>query len=80
MYASMESCLMCSAKMYWAGVHKVNYVIPKSKVNTTFAYEDDKPMTKHTASFHVALESIQDDTLLDEALRLYNEWVERIES
>jgi tRNA(Arg) A34 adenosine deaminase TadA len=80
MYASMESCLMCSAKMYWAGIHKVNYVVPKSKVSTAYAYEDDKPMTEHTASFHIPLESIQNDALLNEALGLYNEWVKKIES
>jgi tRNA(Arg) A34 adenosine deaminase TadA len=80
MYASMESCLMCSAKMYWAGISKVYYVIPKSSTNTQYAYEDDRSMKEHTASFHVPIESINDDTILDEALGLYNEWVKKIES
>jgi tRNA(Arg) A34 adenosine deaminase TadA len=80
MYASMESCLMCSAKMYWAGISKVYYVIPKSSTNTQYAYEDDKPMSEHTVSFHVPLESIHDDTLLDKALGLYDSWVKKIES
>ena len=44
MYASMESYLMCSAKMYWAGITEVHFVIPKEKTNTLYAYEDALPM------------------------------------
>lgn len=80
MYASMESCLMCSAKMYWAGISKVFYVIPKSMTNTSYAYEDDKPMNEHIVAFHVPIESTQDNALLDEAIGLYNDWVTKIES
>jgi len=80
MYASMEPCMMCSAKMYWAGVTKVYFVIPKSKTNTAYAYEDDLPMNEHTRHFHTKLESIFDDSLLDEALGLYEAWVKKIEA
>jgi tRNA(Arg) A34 adenosine deaminase TadA len=80
MYASMESCLMCSAKMYWAGVTKVIFVIPKSKVNDLYAYEDDKPMNDHIGSFHILLESTNDPRLLDEALITYTQWVNKVES
>lgn len=80
MYASMESCLMCSAKMYWAGITQVHFVIPKSKTNALYAYEDDRPMSEHTGKFNTPLESIQDDTLLDEAFGLYEAWVKKIET
>lgn len=78
MYASMESCMMCSAKMYWAGVTKVYYVIPKAKTNTAYAYEDDLPMSEHTKHFHTKLESIHDPGLLDEALELYDAWIRKL--
>ncbi len=80
MYASMESCLMCSAKMYWAGVTKAHFVIPKDKTNTNYAYEDDKPMSEHIASFHDPIKTLQDSTLLGEALSLYDAWVKKIET
>jgi tRNA(Arg) A34 adenosine deaminase TadA len=79
MYASMESCLMCSAKMYWSGVTKVYFVIPKDKVNAEYAYEDSKPMSEHISSFHTPIETIQDGTLLNEALASYYAWVNKIE-
>lgn len=78
MYTSMESCLMCSAKMYWAGITKVQFIIPKSKTNTLYAYEDDRPMSEHISTFNTPLTSTQDDTLLNEALGLYDAWVKKI--
>lgn len=80
MYASMESCLMCSAKMYWAGIKEVYFVIPKDKTNTLYAYEDDRPMSEHIGKFNTPLKSLQDATLIDEALELYNAWVGKIEA
>lgn len=80
MFASMESCLMCSAKMYWAGITKVHYVIPKSQTDTKYAYEDDLPMRDRIKQFNTPIEAEQDSTLLDEALGLYRAWVEKIEA
>ena len=80
LYSSMESCLMCSAKMYWAGVTKVIFVIPKAKTNTLYAYEDSMPMHEHLKGFNTPLQSTQDETHLDEALGLYEAWVKKIEA
>jgi tRNA(Arg) A34 adenosine deaminase TadA len=80
MYASMESCLMCSAKMYWAGITKVHYVIPKSQTDTKYAYEDDLPMQDRIRQFNTPVEAEQDNTLLDEAIELYRAWVKKIEA
>lgn len=78
-YASMESCLMCSAKMYWAGITKVHFVIPKAKTNTKYAYEDALPMQDRIKQFNMPIAAEQDDTLLDEALGFYEAWVKKIE-
>jgi tRNA(Arg) A34 adenosine deaminase TadA len=80
MYASMEPCLMCSAKMYWAGVTNVHFVIPKNKTDTRYAYEDNVPMQEHISSFHTPITSIHDDTLFDEALGVYNDWIRKIQA
>jgi tRNA(Arg) A34 adenosine deaminase TadA len=80
MYASMESCMMCSAKMYWAGITEVHYVIPKTKTNNSYAYEDNLPMTEHIKNFHTKLAVKNNLSLLDEALRSYNAWVDEIEN
>ena len=79
-YSSMEPCLMCSGKMYWAGITKVVYAIPKDKVNASYAYEDNVPMQVHTKNFHEPIESINDKMLFSEAIKIYNMWVDKIES
>jgi len=80
MFTSIESCLMCSAKMYWSGISEVTYIVPKSKTNVLYAYEDGVPMHEHLSHFNTPLLSTQDDELLDEALALYNAWAQKIES
>lgn len=80
MYASMEPCLMCYAKMYWAGITKVSFIIPKSKTNTLYAYEDGLSMQEHLKAFNTPIEAHQDDTLLESAFAFYEEWAQRIES
>lgn len=80
MYASMEPCLMCYAKMYWTGITKISFVIPKSKTNTHYAYEDDLPMREHLKAFNTPIQVEHDETLLDDALKFYEEWVQGIES
>ena len=79
-YASMEPCLMCSAKMYWAGITKAHFVIPKNKTNTLYAYEDNLPMDDRIAQFNTPIIAEQDDTLLNEALELYEAWVKKVEA
>jgi tRNA(Arg) A34 adenosine deaminase TadA len=79
-YSSMESCMMCSAKMYWAGITEVHFVIPKDRTNTTYAYEDALPMDEHIKNFNTKLVTKNDSSLLNEALSLYNIWVDKIES
>jgi len=80
MYASMESCLMCSAKMYWAGIAEVQFVISKEKTNTLYAYEDALPMQDRIQRFNTPIVAKQDTTLIDEALGIYEAWVKRIEA
>jgi guanine deaminase len=79
MYASMEPCLMCSAKMYWAGITRVYFVIPKSQTDTKYAYEDALPMHDRIKQFNTPIETVKNSALLDEALGLYKDWVQKIE-
>lgn len=78
MYASMQPCMMCSSKMYWAGIKKVNYVIPKSAVNTTYAYENDMNTEEVAHTFWNPIVMEQDPTYFDEAIELYKTWEQKI--
>lgn len=79
-YSSMQPCLMCSAKMYWAGIEKVEYVIPKSAVNISYAYENSEDTQEIAKGFWKPLVMTPVSERLEEALAIYHRWVEKIES
>ena len=78
-YASMHPCLMCSSKMYWAGVRNVEYVIPKYAVNAEYAYENNGDVDEIIDTFHEKITMTEKPELFDEAIALYNIWVKKIE-
>ena len=80
MYASMHPCLMCSARMYWAGVRNVEFVIPKSAVNAEYAYENNGDVDEIVKTFHEPVEMVQKPELFTTAISYYNEWVKKIEA
>ncbi len=78
-YASMQPCLMCSAKMYWAGIDTVHYVLPKSSVRADYAYESPLDSDATVATFFKPIQMTQDSELHNEAMEVYREWVKKIE-
>ncbi|MES2225803.1 MAG: deaminase [Patescibacteria group bacterium] len=79
-YASMQPCLMCSSKMYWAGIDTVHYVIPKSSVRADYAYESQASTEILAADFFKPIVMTHHPEFLQEALEAYDEWVRKIES
>jgi len=80
MYCSMEPCLMCTCSMYWSGCKDVDYVIPKSRVKAEYAYENSEDMIPQYSNFFVKLKMCNDVRLLESAIKLYEEWVRKIEA
>lgn len=67
-YASMQPCLMCSAKMYWVGIDAVHYVIPKSSVRADYAYESPLDSDATVAAFFRPIQMTQHSELQGEAM------------
>ncbi len=79
-YASMQPCLMCSAKMYCAGIDTIHYVIPKSNVRADYAYESPLDADTTASGFFKPIQMIHHPELLNEAMKIYEVWVKKIES
>jgi guanine deaminase len=79
LYASMQPCLMCTSKIYWAGLTTVHYVIPKSKTNQTYAYENTMDTVEVARSFFKPVTFIHEPTHLLEALSIYERWIRAVE-
>ncbi len=78
-YTSMQPCLMCSAKMYWAGVENVQYVLSKKDIRADYAYENGEDTVQMAAGFFKPIKMMQMPELHQEALAKYEMWVKRIE-
>jgi guanine deaminase len=73
LYASMEPCLMCLATAYWAGIRKVVYAIPKSKVKAEY-YESSLTSESVNAQLLEPLEMIHLEELEGQALEIVRDW------
>lgn len=78
-YASMQPCLMCASKMYWARIEAVEYVIPKTQVRSDYAYESELNTTDVANQFYKPLAMTHKPELLNEALEVYSKWIQKIE-
>jgi tRNA(Arg) A34 adenosine deaminase TadA len=80
MYASMQPCLMCMSKMYWAGIDTVHYAIPKTSVRADYAYESGIDANEMASKLFKPITMTHHPELLDEALGIYQAWVKKIEA
>lgn len=78
LYTSMEPCMMCLGKAYWAGIRKITYVLAKEDVNQDLAYESKVTTQEITSNLNDGMTMVQDKTLFDEALAIYKEWEEKL--
>lgn len=74
LFTSLEPCLMCLGKAYWAGIRKITYVLAKEDVDQQLAYETTLSTTDLTSKLNNGMKLIQDGTYSDDALSIYKEW------
>ncbi len=78
LFTSMESCMMCMAKAYWAGIREVYYILPKDMVDPKHCYAGDFDFDQLIPKFweKMIIEKIDGD--VDLLLDLYKRWEQRI--
>jgi tRNA(Arg) A34 adenosine deaminase TadA len=76
LYCSMEPCLMCIGKAYWAGISRIVYAIGKSSISDEYFegmhdnHEVMKVMNRHIEFIHL-------DRLQKSALDIVKDWERR---
>lgn len=73
LYIGLESCLMCTGVVYWSGIRRVVFAIPKSKVSGNY-YETPRDLRSLFKEFNEPIEIIHIQELEDEALKIVREW------
>jgi tRNA(adenine34) deaminase len=72
LYASMEPCLMCLTTAYWAGIRRIIYAIPKSKLKPEY-YESSLSTSDINNKLLERIELIHLAELEDQALSIVRE-------
>jgi tRNA(Arg) A34 adenosine deaminase TadA len=80
MYGSMQPCLMCTSKMYWAGIENAQYVLSKKDVRADYAYENVQDTGQVATTFFKPIKMEQSYEFKDEAMGIYSAWVKKIEN
>ena len=78
LYTTMMPCIGCLSKAYWAGIHRIVYILAKDDVNSKLCYEGDYHSEVVVSTFHSNIELIQDKNLYDAAVSMYKVWEERV--
>ena len=77
LYTSMEPCMMCIARAYWAGIRRIVFACSKESVSPNY-YEsniDNKIIVK---DFHEKIDLIHIKELQDEVLKIVQDWERRV--
>lgn len=73
LYASMEPCLMCLTRAYWAGIRRLVYAIKKENVDGSY-YEGEDDNSEIVDRFNEPFEYIYERDLEAEALEVVSDW------
>lgn len=73
LYTSMEPCLMCLSRAYWAGIRKIYYALQKS-VTSDKHYESGLIHSEISKNFHEHVELVHVPEFQTEALDLVKRW------
>lgn len=73
LYVGLEPCLMCTGVAYWAGIRRIVYAIPKSKVSGDY-YETHQDTHDVVAAFNEPIEIVHLEKLEPEALDVVRAW------
>jgi len=76
LYVGIQSCLMCFGVAFWAGIDKIVYAVPKSKVSS-FYFETGEDTSFLLDKLNRKIEMMHVPELEEEALAIIRKWEEK---
>lgn len=77
LYIGLESCLMCTGVVYWSGIRRIVFAVPKSKVSGDY-YETSQDLSHLLKEFNEPIEVVHISELEEEALSVIREWERKV--
>jgi tRNA(adenine34) deaminase len=74
LYCSMEPCLMCLSRAYWAGIRKIFYAVRKTSVSYETCYESNLDPDELLKSYNQKIELTHIPELENIALEDVHKW------
>lgn len=75
LFASMEPCLMCLSRAYWAGIRRIVFAIKKESVPYALCYESNSNHYELMEKFNQKIQLVHIEELENEAMKNVNEWI-----
>jgi short-subunit dehydrogenase len=75
LYASMEPCLMCLSRAYWAGIRRIVFAVKKENVPHYSCYESNLNHYDLMEKFNEKIELVHIKELQDEAMIDVRKWL-----
>ncbi|MEI6887231.1 MAG: deaminase [bacterium] len=76
LYASMEPCLMCLSRAYWAGIRRIVFAVKKENVPYKICYESNLNNMEVLESFNEKIELVHVNELQEKAMKTVSLWLE----
>lgn len=73
LYVGLEPCLMCTGVIYWGGVRRVVFAVPKNSVSSDY-YETATDTRPIKDSFNEKIEFVHIPELQEKALEIVRMW------
>jgi short-subunit dehydrogenase/deoxycytidylate deaminase len=77
LYASMEPCLMCLSRAYWAGIRKVVFAVKKENVPYSSCYESNLNHFDLMEKFNEKIQLVHIEELQNDAMKEVSVWLEK---
>ncbi|MBN1618042.1 SDR family NAD(P)-dependent oxidoreductase [Candidatus Dojkabacteria bacterium] len=77
LYASMEPCLMCLSRAYWAGIRKIVFAVKKENVPHSICYESNLNHYDLLEKFNEKIELVNIEELQEYAIVEVKAWLEK---
>jgi len=77
LYASMEPCLMCLSRAYWAGIRRIVFAVKKEHVPYELCYESNHNHYGLLEKFNEKIEMIHIEELEKKTMKDVKDWLEK---
>lgn len=77
LYTSIQPCLMCMSRAYWAGIRRIIFAIKKETVPHELCYESKLDHCEVLKKFNVTIDMIHYEKFQKQALEVVTRWIQK---